>query len=223
MSISLFSHNSSGNSLTQHPDWEQTDSYQISLSGARLEMTLPRNYSTEHETILPENKNLYDDSLYNDWPSFVLLDIHWKYAARKILWQEILGTLQVLAVIHKSSAELRSTNAHSSEFEAIVTRDLRESFEIEDGEMVAQSGIELPRKYHFVDINNTPWLRYTVIGGTSNADMLSFSTPLTEQHYITVIFRIAGHQSYDTKDWHNTCIDDIEKIINSFKLNLPSK
>ena len=221
MSIGLFSHNSVGDSLTQYPKWEDTDTYQIRLSGISLETTLPGNYSQEFESILPENKNLYDKSLYENWPSFILMDLHWKYAARKILWQETLGTLQALAVVHRSPEELKSQNAHSNEFKNIIINNLRQSFEIEDGEVTANSGISMPETYEPIDINNTSWLKYTVNGGTSNADMLSYSTPLTSGHFITIMFRIVGHEGYDVKNWRNKCLDDIERIMDSLKISHP--
>ena len=219
MSLSLFSHNSAGSSLSQKPQWEGANTYRISLSGAHLEVTIAGNYSNEFEIVLPENKNLYDESLYKDWPSFVLMDIHWKYTASKILWQETLGSLQMLAVVHKSPTELDSTSPHSPSFESIITRGLRASFDIPDGETEANTGIGLPKKYESVDINDTQWLKYTVIGGTANADMLSYSTSLSRQHYITVIFRVVEHQSSGIKNWYNVCLSDIKKIMSSFSVS----
>jgi len=186
-----------------------------------MEITLPGNNSPEYDVIVPENRNLYDESLYEDWPSFILLDIHWKYAARKILWQETLGTLQTLAVVHRAPEALKSQDAHSSEFKNVITKDLRQAFNIADGEVTARNGISLPETYEAVNINNTSWLKYNVIGGTSNADMLSYSTPLSSEHFITVMFRIVGHEGHDVKNWHDRCLEDIERIMNSLKISHP--
>lgn len=188
-----------------------------------MEITLPGNYSPQFEVIVPKNKNLFDESLYEDWPSFILLDLHWKYATRKILWQETLGTLQALAVVHRVPEGLKSQDAHSSDFKNAITKNLQQAFNIADGDVKSRSGISLPETYETVNVNNTSWLKYNVIGGTSNPDMLSYSTPLSSEHFITVMFRVVGHEGYDVKDWHNRCLEDIERIMGSLKISHPER
>ncbi len=217
--ICLFGANACAQSMSMKPDWSNTTEYRVGLSGTILTFVLPGAVSREFELTLPADKNIHDQSLYRDWDSFLLANMFWDYKSRKLLWQNVYGSLNLRMTVHRISAGdgLSDTQALAQAIEA----SMRAAYGISPGERQSDSGLRLPEDFKDVDINNRAWLAFSVRRGNEEPGMLNYAIRLTDTHYLKVSLKVMENYDRAEKNWYEQATGDIRKIVDSLKVNGP--
>jgi hypothetical protein len=225
MALSISGLNSLAGTLSTAPDWKKAQSLQSNLSGEILEFTIPGRFSVDFPSEFPANKNVYDPDHYIKRPSFKLAEFYWDYKDRSFLfWQDILGTLKMRINIHKAPTAPKDDIFQQSQFISMLDKVTRNMHDIPDDKSSTESGLKLPETYEPISLKSgTIAIRYTIEGGITQSDYIAYAIPLNESHFILAIFTIMVARDENYKDWYNTCLNDIDKIMDSFKLSHPGK
>lgn len=221
MGLSSMSSTASADGPSTRPDWSGTKNYSVNLSGQTLEFSVPLKLSNDFEFIEPTNKNIYDENLYGSWSSFTLTSMYWDYKSSKILWNEMYGTLRMHVLIQRNTRNIPIKDIN--ELKSVLTENLRKTYGIDDNKYKDDSGLGIPETYQVINIHNIDWLKFAIHGGNANADMLAYATPLSDSHSIEVYFTIIESKPREARNWYNTCLNDIDRIMDSFKLSHPGE
>lgn len=225
MALSISGSNSLAGALSTAPSWKKAQHLQSNLSGEILEFAIPGQFSTNFPPEFPANQNVYDSDHYIKWPSFKLAEFYWDYKDRSLLfWQDILGTLKMRINIHKAPAATEGNIFEQNQFITMLDEVNRKMYDVPKNKNSTESGLTLPEKYEPVQLKGgATAIRYTIEGGTTQSDYIAYAIPLNESHFILAIFTIMVARDENDKNWYNTCLNDIEKIMDSFKLSHPGK
>jgi hypothetical protein len=156
--------------LSSKPDWSTSKAYKVSLSGVVVQFILPGKLSVDYPSVEAENRNLYDDALYGKWKSFILADSYWDDKYKKLIFSEMLDTLNMkLSVQQKPKAIISQLNN---------MKTLRESVE-EVIERTYSEKERAVRDFETKNINNMQWLKYMLPGGVNNIDSTHYAITMT--------------------------------------------
>lgn len=203
------------------PDWSHSKSYSVKLSSSTVKYVVPVKFSGDFDVMEPTNNNIYDDNLYRQWTSFTVSSMYWDYKSSMILWTEMYGTLKMHVMVQKNPDSFKVRNM--DELQKAITDNLRKIYDIPPGQYRDNSGFTIPQDFENISINNIEWTKFLIVGGTSSADMIAYATPLSADHILEVYFTIMEAKPRNDKNWYNICLNDIEKIMDSFKLTHPRR
>jgi len=225
MALSISGLNSPAGTLSIAPSWKEAQQLRSNLSGEILEFVIPGQFSVDFSQELPANHNVYDSDHYTKWPSFKLAEFYWDYKDRTLIfWQDILGTLKMRINIHKAPSASEGDIFEQNNFISMLDKANRKMHDVPENKNSTESGLTLPKKYEPVPLKGgITAIRYTIKGGTTQSDYIAYAIPLNESHFILAMFTIMVARDENDKNWYSLCLNDIEKIMDSFKLTHPGR
>jgi len=223
MILSLFS---STASPSVKPDWSKSTNCAIRLSSTKLIFNLPGNTSPDFDVPInsaqADSYNLYDNDLYGDRNWFCLTSACWDYKSGGLFWQNMYATLNVRITVNRISPTASEEMVALGTLPGILGSMLRQSYEIEDGKSQSESGMNLPKSYEQVKYHNE-WVKFELVRHNHAYDTYAYATPVSDTHYLIVFFKLMPTVDEDKGNWYRICLNDIEKIMDSFKLTHPGR
>jgi len=222
MILSLFSSKASAGAPPVKPDWSKSTTHNVRLSSARVVYTLPGNTSPDFNFTSnaeqPDSYNLYNGDIYGDYNSFALTNAYWDYKSSGLFWQNMYATLNVRITVNRISPTASEEMVALSTLPGILESMLRQSYEIDDGKAQSESGMNLPKSYEQVKYQNE-WVKFELVRHNHAYDTYAYATPVSDSHYLIVFFKLMPAVDEDKGNWYRTCLNDIEKVMGSFKIH----
>lgn len=145
------------------------------------------------------NVSLRDDALFRKSDRFVATKVHWKF--RDGVLRKVSGVMEMKIVLS------RATNLDSMQLQGI-----KESLQVAfDNELKVVGYRGEPVVFQAIEINGKPWLNYRV----PILGVLSYSTPLSNERYLTVSFSFIDNTGEPSPQWQNSAVELSKVIISS--------
>jgi len=143
--------------------------------------------------------SLRDDELFGKSARFVATKVHWKF--HEGVLRKVSGVMEMKIVLS------RATNLDSTRLQGIK-ESLQTAF---DNELKVVGYRGEPVLFQGIEINGKAWLNYRV----PILGMLSYSTPLTNERYLTVSFSFIDNAGEPSHLWQNSAVELAKAIISS--------
>lgn len=143
--------------------------------------------------------SLRDDGLFGKSARFVATKVHWKF--RDGVLRKVSGVMEMKIVLS------RANNLDSMQLQG-VKESLQTAF---DNELKVVGYQGEPVFFQGIEINGKTWVNYRV----PILGVLSYSTPLSNERYLTVSFTFIDNTGEPSHHWQNSAVELSKAIISS--------
>lgn len=188
--------------------------YELNLSGIRVGFDTPTNYSKDFPKpqSLTKNTNIYDVDIYgNLGVASVLQQIYFDFG-KGFFFGKVNGTLEATIVLRKTNLQ-NIDNKKEDQLLKTLEHDFYSEFSKQD---LKDYNINIIGDFSMVNISNTKWshFKYT----TNHKKNIVYAVPLSEKHYLEVIFRFIDNSTGENNNWKEQATDYLNNIMNSFSI-----
>lgn len=181
--------------------------YKLKLSSTLIEFDSPTDYSKDFPKpqSFETNINIYDSDIYGDSGiASVLQQLYFDFG-KGFIFGKVNGTLEATFVLRKTN--LRGIdNSNPGQLIKTLEHDFYDEFSKQDLE---DFDIKVISKFSNKKISNIEWshFEYTTNSTLNN----SFAIPLSECHYLQIIFRFIDNSTGEDNTWKKQAIDHQKK------------
>jgi len=188
--------------------------YDFKLSSKIVSFSEPDNYSKDFSKPNTKNQtlNIFDPDVYTDSEySLVLHKAYWDYG-RSFFIGKVNGTLSMtVALVRTYETQLNLENGE--QFKNALQLDFEHDY---DKQTQEDYGITPPEEYTSQTISTSKWVHYKY---DSNGEIRSvYSIPLSEQHYLQIIFSFIDNSTGKANDWEQQATSTMNQIMSSFQI-----
>ncbi len=188
--------------------------YELNLSGMQVAFDTPTNYSKDfpRPQSLNKNINIYDIDIYGDsGVASVLQQIYFDFG-KGFFFGKVNGTLEATIVLRKTKLQDIDNNKDDQLLKTLE-HDFYSEFSKQD---LKDYNIKVNTDFSVVNISSIKWshFKYT----TNHKQNIVYAIPLSEKHYLEIIFRFIDNSTGENNNWKEQATDYLNNIINSFSI-----
>jgi len=188
--------------------------YKLKLSSTLIEFDSPTNYSKDFPKpqSLDKNINIFDANSYGDTGTHSVLQQLYFDFGKGFIFGKVNGTLEATLVLRKTNLKDIDNN-NPGQLLKSLEHDFYTEFSKQD---LKDYDIKVNNEFSTVNISNIEWSYFDYT--TNSIHNYAYAIPLSETHYLQVIFRYIDNSTGEKNNWKEQAANYQKNILESFQI-----